>query len=86
MTISSIHIDPSPGAYPNCVCDGECEFPCWQQVGINPDFDPSDKDGCCCCRRRPDAKPATKADIEEECKVLNDWLIERGYVRGSAAD
>lgn len=28
---------------PHCVCDEDCEFPCWQRVGITP---PCESCGC----------------------------------------
>lgn len=45
-----MHIDPVPGLHPRCQCGPDCEFPCWQQLGLVPD----DQIGNCCgCGKRP---------------------------------
>lgn len=81
----TILIDPPPNMYPHCVCDVspeiECEFPCWQQFGINDDFDPKDENGCCCARRAKhlgiDVKPKTAEQLAQDRVTFERWLEER---------
>lgn len=90
----TIIIDPMPGAYPHCVCDQHpeiaCEFPCWQQFGLNEDFDPKDENSCCCKRQAErmglePIKPKTQEEIAQERVTFEKWLGEKTKERADAA-
>lgn len=76
-------IDPAPGLHPHCVCDMDCEMPCWQRLGIDGNYDPSDKRSCCCrSRSQPPLPLSNRSMLEMPKMTFERWLQE--YHRAEA--